>query len=68
MMGYIMSTNEIKCEMVIGWKPDDHGEPDEEILCGKKARREYCCDDCFHKMLSSGDFTKAELEVLYPEF
>jgi hypothetical protein len=37
-----MSTNEIKCEIVIGWKSDKHGEPDEEILCGKKARREYC--------------------------
>jgi len=38
------------CEMIVGWKVDEHGDPGEETYCTREATHDHegvlCCDVC----------------------
>lgn len=49
----------MKCEMIVDWKVDQHGEPGDEIECGRDAI--FCdnnvrmCFTCARAMCNEGD-------------
>ena len=53
------------CEM-IRVVPDEDGMGREMPPCGKPRQRRTCCDECFEKFISSGEFTREEAERYYP--
>lgn len=60
----------MKCGMILSVSP----ETGEETPCTNEDTRRHfdskpdegCCDECFHRMLTSGDFDIHELEEMYP--
>ena len=52
--------------MIVGWYPNQWGEPGVEIECGKPAMRKGCCEECYSEMVESGDFSIKELDEMYP--
>ena len=52
------------CEMIVGWKVDEHGDPGDEIYCTNEASFVYertvaICTDCADKLL----FEEPEFDV-----
>lgn len=57
------------CEMIVGFRVDDHGDPVDEVVCGKPSvcvafSDVWCCAACVLSLFDEQVFTSTRSELL----